>query len=392
MDAKSVDRFVFSSSATVYGVPEQLPLTEDAPVRPINPYGHSKAMVEQILRDWCAADAARSAVSLRYFNPIGAHPSGTIGEDPQDIPNNLFPFIAQVAVGKRERLNVWGQDWPTADGTGVRDYLHVVDLAQGHLAGIEYALRNPGFMAVNLGTGRAPACWNCCKRSKRRPVVRSRYVIGPRRDGDVARAGPTSLAPEQCSVGRPANDRAGLRRRLALAKRQPKRLSALVASARRYLLAEAQCGTIAHRADPDRQDLVHGRCRPCAATGGRPVDAGSGSADRLACRGVLRCDPRDEPARSPCASRGAAALAQEPIAGNYLARNRGCEAHTARRALRLGARCSRAAQERVDGALGPVAGRGPLVGREPRTCRLGCFMPVASPSRAKCMRSNAAEG
>jgi len=186
MDTKGVGRIVFSSSATVYGAPERLPLTEEAPVRPVNPYGHTKAMVEQILRDWCAAGATRSAVSLRYFNPIGAHPSGAIGEDPQDVPNNLFPYIAQVAVGKREHLNVWGQDWPTPDGTGVRDYLHVVDLALGHLAGIEYAQRTPGFMPVNLGTGRGTSVLellHAFERAAGRPIP---YVIGPRREGDVA--------------------------------------------------------------------------------------------------------------------------------------------------------------------------------------------------------------
>jgi UDP-glucose 4-epimerase len=177
---------VFSSSATVYGAPERLPLTEEAPIRPVNPYGHTKAMVEQILRDWCSAGATRSAVSLRYFNPIGAHPSGAIGEDPQDVPNNLFPYIAQVAVGKREHLNVWGQDWPTPDGTGVRDYLHVVDLALGHLAGIEYAQRTPGFMPVNLGTGRGTSVLELLHAFERAAGRTIPYVIGPRREGDVA--------------------------------------------------------------------------------------------------------------------------------------------------------------------------------------------------------------
>jgi UDP-glucose 4-epimerase len=186
MDTRGVGRIVFSSSATVYGAPERLPLTEEAPIRPVNPYGHTKAMVEQILRDWCTSGAGRSAVSLRYFNPIGAHPSGAIGEDPQDIPNNLFPYIAQVAVGKRERLNVWGQDWPTPDGTGVRDYLHVVDLALGHLAGIEYAQRNPGFMPVNLGTGCGTSVLELLHAFERAAGSSIPYAIGPRRDGDIA--------------------------------------------------------------------------------------------------------------------------------------------------------------------------------------------------------------
>lgn len=186
MDAAGVGRIVFSSSATVYGVPDALPLTEAAPIRPVNPYGHTKAMVEQILRDWCVADATRSAVSLRYFNPIGAHASGTIGEDPRDVPNNLFPYIAQVAIGKRERLNVWGGDWPTEDGTGVRDYLHVVDLALGHVAGIGYAQAAPGFSAINLGTGRGTSVLQMVSAFEQATGRSVPYVIAARRDGDVA--------------------------------------------------------------------------------------------------------------------------------------------------------------------------------------------------------------
>ncbi len=186
MDARQVTRIVFSSSATVYGVPDKLPLTEDAPVRPINPYGRTKAMVEQILQDWCGADGSRSAISLRYFNPIGAHPSGTIGEDPQDTPNNLFPFMAQVAVGRQERLNIWGGDWPTADGTGVRDYLHVVDLALGHVAGIEYAQGHSGFKAINLGTGQGTSVLQMVRTFEAATGRAIPHVIAPRRDGDVA--------------------------------------------------------------------------------------------------------------------------------------------------------------------------------------------------------------
>jgi UDP-glucose 4-epimerase len=186
MDEKQVGRLVFSSSATVYGVPDALPLTEDAPIRPVNPYGQTKAMVEQILRDWCAAGSARSAVSLRYFNPIGAHASGTIGEDPQDIPNNLFPFIAQVAVGKREELAVWGGDWPTPDGTGVRDYLHVVDLALGHVAAVDYAQQHQGFMPINLGTGRGTSVLEMIAAFERASGRRVPYRVAGRRDGDIA--------------------------------------------------------------------------------------------------------------------------------------------------------------------------------------------------------------
>jgi UDP-glucose 4-epimerase len=186
MDTKGVHRFIFSSSATVYGAPDALPLKEDAPIRPANPYGQTKAMVEQILRDWCNADAQHSAVALRYFNPIGAHESGTIGEDPQDIPNNLFPFITQVAVGKRAHLNVWGNDWPTRDGTGVRDYLHVTDLAKGHVAALDYAKGHTRFVAVNLGTGRGTSVLEMVKAFEHASGTPIPYVLGPRRDGDIA--------------------------------------------------------------------------------------------------------------------------------------------------------------------------------------------------------------
>jgi UDP-glucose 4-epimerase len=181
-----VRRFVFSSSATVYGAPDALPLTEDAPIRPANPYGQTKAMIEQILRDVCAADPGFSAVSLRYFNPIGAHPLGTIGEDPNDVPNNLFPFITQVAIGKRERLNVFGDDWPTPDGTGVRDYLHVVDLARGHLRAVEYAAGHTGFAAFNLGTGQGTSVLELVRAFEQATGQRVPYAIAPRRAGDIA--------------------------------------------------------------------------------------------------------------------------------------------------------------------------------------------------------------
>jgi UDP-glucose 4-epimerase len=186
MDEKNISRIVFSSSATVYGVPDALPLTEEAPIRPVNPYGQTKAMVEQVLRDWCAAGSARSAVSLRYFNPIGAHASGTIGEDPQDIPNNLFPFIAQVAVGKRDELAVWGGDWPTPDGTGVRDYLHVVDLALGHVAAVDYAQQHAGFTPINLGTGRGTSVLEMIAAFERASGRRVPYRVAGRREGDIA--------------------------------------------------------------------------------------------------------------------------------------------------------------------------------------------------------------
>jgi UDP-glucose 4-epimerase len=179
-------RFVFSSSATVYGAPDRLPITEDAPIRTTNPYGATKAMVEQVLRDLAAADTRWSIVSLRYFNPIGAHPSGEIGEDPNDIPNNLFPFICQVAAGRRERLSVFGNDWPTPDGTGVRDYLHVVDLAAGHLRAFEFAQRQSGFTPVNLGTGRGVSVLELVRAFETATGRSVPYTVVGRRPGDIA--------------------------------------------------------------------------------------------------------------------------------------------------------------------------------------------------------------
>ncbi len=186
MDRAGVRRIVFSSSATVYGVPRELPLREEAPLAATNPYGQTKLVVEQILRDLAAADRTWSIVSLRYFNPIGAHPSGLIGEDPHDIPNNLFPFITQVAAGRRERLNVFGKDWPTVDGTGVRDYLHVVDLAVGHLRAFEYASTRTGCIEINLGTGRGTSVLELVHAFEQATGRRVPYVIAPRRPGDIA--------------------------------------------------------------------------------------------------------------------------------------------------------------------------------------------------------------
>jgi UDP-glucose 4-epimerase len=186
MQAAQVRRFVFSSSATVYGAPDALPISEDAPIRTTNPYGATKAMVEQALRDLAAADERWSIVSLRYFNPIGAHPSGAIGEDPHDVPNNLFPFICQVAGGRRERLSVFGGDWPTPDGTGVRDYLHVVDLAAGHLRAFEFAQRQAGFIAINLGTGRGVSVLALVGAFETATGRLVPYTIAARRPGDIA--------------------------------------------------------------------------------------------------------------------------------------------------------------------------------------------------------------
>jgi UDP-glucose 4-epimerase len=181
-----VHKIVFSSSATVYGAPDHLPIKEDAPIRTTNPYGATKAMNEQILRDLCVAQPAVGVVCLRYFNPIGAHESGLIGEDPSDMPNNLFPFITQVAVGKRPALSVFGNDWPTVDGTGVRDYIHVVDLAIGHVKAMQYALDHAGFVAPNFGTGQGTSVLQLVKAFEAANGVPVPYKIVDRRAGDIA--------------------------------------------------------------------------------------------------------------------------------------------------------------------------------------------------------------
>ena len=179
--------FIFSSSATVYGTPEEVPLREDMkPGFCTNPYGWTKWMIEQILRDTAKANPDLSVVLLRYFNPVGAHESGRIGEDPQGIPNNLFPFIAQVAVGKRERLSVFGNDYPTKDGTGVRDYIHVVDLAKGHVAALKYALMTNGVETINLGTGIGYSVLDMVHAFEKVNNIPIPYVIAPRRAGDIA--------------------------------------------------------------------------------------------------------------------------------------------------------------------------------------------------------------
>ncbi|PKP71291.1 MAG: UDP-glucose 4-epimerase GalE [Alphaproteobacteria bacterium HGW-Alphaproteobacteria-5] len=154
MDAAACGRIVFSSSATVYGKPHYLPFDEAHPITPTNPYGRTKAMAEGVIRDWAAATPSASAVLLRYFNPVGAHESGRIGEDPRDVPNNLMPFVAQVAIGRRAKLSIFGDDYDTRDGTGERDYIHVADLAAAHVTAIEYAAGAEGCEAINIGTGR----------------------------------------------------------------------------------------------------------------------------------------------------------------------------------------------------------------------------------------------
>lgn len=183
-----VKNFVFSSSATVYGEPEMLPLTEAARLQATNPYGRTKLFIEEILRDCHAADSSWNTLILRYFNPIGAHPSGKIGEDPQGIPNNLMPFIAQVCVGRRERLSVFGNDYDTPDGTGVRDYIHVVDLAKGHVAALAklYSTSDLGCRSVNLGTGRGVSVLELVEGMRKATGKDVPYEIVDRRPGDVA--------------------------------------------------------------------------------------------------------------------------------------------------------------------------------------------------------------
>lgn len=191
MRAAGAGRLVFSSSATVYGAPSSLPIDESAPLSVTNPYGRTKLIVEQILDDACAADPQLRAISLRYFNPVGAHPSGLIGEAPSGVPNNLMPYICQVAVGLRERLQVYGGDWPTVDGTGVRDYIHVMDLARAHAHAIEalgWDTTDPrhGHRAINLGVGRGISVLELLRAFETASGRAIPYEIVGRRPGDVA--------------------------------------------------------------------------------------------------------------------------------------------------------------------------------------------------------------
>ncbi len=186
MEKFGVKRLVFSSSATVYGVPETVPLVEGMKTGCTNPYGWTKFMIEQIMTDACFADKEFSAAILRYFNPIGAHESGLIGEEPQGIPNNLLPYITQVAVGRLNKLRVFGNDYPTKDGTGVRDYIHVVDLAKGHLAAIDYASKHRGAEVFNLGTGTGYSVLDIVHAFERVNGVPVPYEITDRRPGDIA--------------------------------------------------------------------------------------------------------------------------------------------------------------------------------------------------------------
>lgn len=189
MRRHGVGQLVFSSSATVYGDPAQVPVREDAPLQVTNPYGRSKLVMEQLIEDAAGADPELRAINLRYFNPVGAHSSGLIGEDPNGIPNNLMPFLCQVAVGRLDKLRVFGDDWPTVDGTGVRDYIHVMDLARAHADALEFLARREDAVrvrALNLGTGRGTSVLqllHALQRAVGRPI---RYEVAPRRAGDVA--------------------------------------------------------------------------------------------------------------------------------------------------------------------------------------------------------------
>lgn len=202
MSAANVHQFVYSSSATVYGEPRTLPITEDHPTGDCtSPYGKSKYFTEEILKDLCLSDKRWSVCALRYFNPVGAHPSGLIGEDPNGQPNNLMPFISQVAVGRRKCVSVFGNDYPTKDGTGVRDYIHIVDLAEGHVYAINSLVKSgaaTGFVTYNLGTGCGYSVLEVIEafsKASSRPV---NYAIAPRRAGDIA----TSYA--DCSLAEQA--------------------------------------------------------------------------------------------------------------------------------------------------------------------------------------------
>ncbi|HEV3106762.1 MAG TPA: UDP-glucose 4-epimerase GalE [Trinickia sp.] len=196
MRARNVKRFVFSSSATVYGVPERSPIDESFPLSATNPYGQSKLIAEQMLRDVERSDASWRIATLRYFNPVGAHESGLIGEDPAGLPNNLMPYIAQVAVGKLEKLRVFGDDYDTPDGTGVRDYIHVVDLARGHIAALNALTARDASFIVNLGTGRGYSVLEVVRAFEAASGKPVPYEIVGRRPGDVASCYASTAAAE----------------------------------------------------------------------------------------------------------------------------------------------------------------------------------------------------
>lgn len=186
MNRYNTKKLVFSSSATVYGNPAKVPITEDFPLSATNPYGRTKLMIEDILRDYHISDSSMNIAILRYFNPIGAHRSGLIGEDPSGIPNNLMPYISKVAVGKLERLSIYGNDYPTRDGTGIRDYIHVTDLVEGHLKAMQKLMEKPGIVTYNLGTGRGYSVLEVVNAFERTNGVKIPYLIAGRRPGDIA--------------------------------------------------------------------------------------------------------------------------------------------------------------------------------------------------------------
>ncbi len=186
MASHNVKNIVFSSSATVYGQPEKVPITENFPLSATNPYGRTKLIIEQILNDIYVADPEWNIAILRYFNPVGAHKSGLIGEDPKGVPNNLMPFIAQVAIGKLEKLSVYGSDYPTPDGTGIRDYIHVVDLAKGHVSAINRLSTKPGMVTYNLGTGQGYSVLQMIKAFEKACGKKIPYEVVKRRPGDIA--------------------------------------------------------------------------------------------------------------------------------------------------------------------------------------------------------------
>ena len=185
MSLSGCQQIIFSSSATVYGIPHYLPYDEAHPIAPVNPYGRTKFFIEEIIKDWAAVDGNRSALLLRYFNPVGAHPSGQIGEDPMGIPNNLMPYIQQVAVGRQQKLQIFGNDYDTPDGTGVRDYIHVTDLAKGHVAALNYCQNHHGVEAVNLGTGQGYSVMELVSAFEKASGRSIDYEIAPRRQGDI---------------------------------------------------------------------------------------------------------------------------------------------------------------------------------------------------------------
>ena len=187
LQAQGCRTLVFSSSATLYGMPEQVPIPETAPIQPINPYGHSKAAVEQLLADLAGSEPGWRIARLRYFNPVGAHPSGRIGEDPLGVPSNLFPLVSQVAVGRRPHLQVFGGDWPTPDGSGVRDYIHVMDLAEGHRAALDTLLsEDPQLITLNLGSGQGHSVLQVVVAFEAASGRSVPYELVARRPGDAA--------------------------------------------------------------------------------------------------------------------------------------------------------------------------------------------------------------